>query len=172
VVVGVVAGVDVSVWVVVSEYVVWLRRLLAGAVAWLVWVSSLVGVVWFGCMEVGWVFGVILGVGVLSLVVGAVGWLLGWVLVRVAVRRCRMCCSMLVVGGGFILALGFGVVEGWVVGFLLVRLPGVMGEKYIWRVVCDRSRRDLTERVGRASGGVCSWVVVSGSIVLGWLGGS
>ena len=79
---------------------------------------------------------------------------------------------MLVVGGGFILALGFGVVEGWVVGFLLVRLPGLMGEKYIWRVVCDRSWRDLTERVGRASGGVCSWVVVSGSIVLGWLGGS
>ena len=47
-VVGAVAGVDVSVWVVVSEYVVWLRRTLAGAVAWLVWVSSWVGVVRFG----------------------------------------------------------------------------------------------------------------------------
>ena len=47
-VVGAVAGVDVSVWVVVSEYVVWLRRSLAGTVAWLVWVSSLVGVVRFG----------------------------------------------------------------------------------------------------------------------------
>ena len=57
-VVGAVAGVDVSVWVVVSEYVVWLRRSLAGAVAWLVWVSSLVGVVRFGLgvrvVAVGW----------------------------------------------------------------------------------------------------------------------
>ena len=117
-------------------------------------------------------FGVIVGIGALSLVVGAVGWLLGGMLVRVAVRRFRMCCSMLVVGGGFVLALGFGAVEGWVVGFLLVRLPGVMGEKYIWRVVCDRSRQDLAERVGRVAGGVWSWVVVSGSIVVGWLGGS
>jgi hypothetical protein len=118
------------------------------------------------------VFGVIVGIGALSLVVGAVGWLLGGMLVGVAVRRFRMCCSMLVVGGGFILALGFGAVKGGVVGFLLVRLPGVMGEKYLWRVVCDRSRRDLAERVGRAAGGVWSWVVVSGSIVVGWLGGS
>ena len=79
---------------------------------------------------------------------------------------------MLVVGGDFILALGFGAVKGWVVGFLLVRLPGVVGEKYIWRVVCDRSRQDLAERVGRVAGGVWAWVVVSGSIVVGWLGGS
>ena len=58
VVVGAVASVDVSVWIVVSEYVVWLRRSLAGAVAWLVWVSSWVGVVHFGLglrvVAVGW----------------------------------------------------------------------------------------------------------------------
>jgi hypothetical protein len=48
VVVGAVASVDVSVWIVASGYVVWLRRSWAGAVAWLVWVSSLVGVVRFG----------------------------------------------------------------------------------------------------------------------------
>ena len=58
VVVGAVASVDVSVWIVASEDVVWLRRSWAGAVAWLVWVSSLVGVVRFGLgvrvVAVGW----------------------------------------------------------------------------------------------------------------------
>jgi hypothetical protein len=146
----------VSVWVALSECEVWLRGSLAGAVAWLVSVSLVVEV---GLFRLG--FRVV-----------AVGWPLGGALFRVAVRRCRMCCIMLVAGGGFILALGFGVVEGWVVGFLLVRLPGVMGGKSIWRVVCDRSRRDLAERVGRAAGGVWSWVVVSGSIVVGWLWGT
>jgi hypothetical protein len=66
VVVGAVAGVDVSVWVVVSEYVVWLRRSLAGAVAWLVWVSSWVGVVHFG-----------LGLRVVA--VGWLSWVASWV---------------------------------------------------------------------------------------------
>ena len=65
-VVGAVAGVDVSVWVVVSEYVVCLRRSLAGAVAWLVWVSSLVGVVRFG-----------LGLRVVA--VGWLSWVASWV---------------------------------------------------------------------------------------------
>ena len=55
---GAVANVGVSVWVVVSECVVWLRGSLTGAVAWLVWVSSLVGVVRFGLglrvVAVGW----------------------------------------------------------------------------------------------------------------------
>ena len=59
-VVSAVAGVDISVWVVVSEYVVWLRRSLAGAVAWLMWVSLMAEVVLFR----------------LGLRVVAVGWLL------------------------------------------------------------------------------------------------
>ena len=57
-------------------------------------------------------FGVIVGIGALSLVVGAVGWLLGGMLVRVAVRRFRMCCSMLVVGGGFHSGVGLWGREG------------------------------------------------------------
>ena len=72
-----------------SEYEVWLRGSLAGAVAWLVWVSLVVEVVLFR----------------LGFRVVAVGWLLEGALIRVAVRRCRMCCIMLVAGGGFVLAL-------------------------------------------------------------------
>ena len=75
---------------------------MAGAVAWLVWVSLVVEVVLFR----------------LGFRVVAVGWLLEGVLMRVAVHRCRMCCIMLVVGGGFVLALGCGAVGWWLVGFI------------------------------------------------------
>ena len=48
----------VSVWAALSEYVLWLRRSLAGAVARLVWVSLMAGVVQFrvgfGVVAVGW----------------------------------------------------------------------------------------------------------------------
>ena len=59
---GAVVVVGVSVWAARSEYVLWLRRSLAGAVAWLVWVSLMAGVVQFR----------------LGFRMGAVGWLL-WV---------------------------------------------------------------------------------------------
>ena len=65
----------------------------------------------------------------------AVGWPLGGALIRVAVRRCRMCCIMLVAGGGFVLMLGCGAVGWRLVGSLMVCLHGVMGEKYIWMVL-------------------------------------
>ena len=65
-----------------SECEVWLRGSLAGAVAWLVWVLLVVEVVLFR----------------LGFRVVAVGWLLEGALIRVAVRRCRMCCIMLVAG--------------------------------------------------------------------------
>ena len=44
---GAVVVVGVSAWVALSEYELWLRRSLAGAVAWLVWVSLMAGVVQF-----------------------------------------------------------------------------------------------------------------------------
>ena len=119
VVCGTVVVMGVSVWVALSECEVWLRGSLAGAVAWLVWVSLVVEV---GLFRLG--FRVV-----------AVGWPLGGALIRVAVRRCRMCCIMLVAGGGFILALGCGAVGWQLVGFLMGWLLGVMGEKYIWMVV-------------------------------------
>jgi len=105
---------------------------VVGAVAWLVSVSLVVEV---GLFRLG--FRVV-----------AVGWPLGGALIRVAVRRCRMCCIMLVAGGGFILAFGSGAVGWQLVGFLMGWLLGVMGEKYIWMVVWDRRRRDLEGRVG------------------------
>ena len=129
---------------------------MAGAVAWLVWVSLVVEVVLFR----------------LGFRVVAVGWLLEGALIRVAVRLCRMCCIMLVAGGGFVLALGCGTVGWRLVGFLMVCLHGLMGEKYIWMVVWDRRRRDLEGRAGRASGGVWSCEVVLGSIGVGMLGRS
>jgi hypothetical protein len=85
---------------------------------------------------VDWVIGDSIGGNVLLMVVGAVvwlewgscvvvaivgwgpwgrpveGWLLGVGLSNVAVVRCRMCCVMAVVGGGFIPALSCGAV-GW-----------------------------------------------------------
>ena len=48
------------------------------------------------------------------------GWLLEGVLIRVAVRRCRMCCMMLVAGGSFVLALSCGAVGWRLWGSLLV----------------------------------------------------
>jgi hypothetical protein len=105
---------------------------VVGAVAWLVSVSLVVEV---GLFRLG--FGVV-----------AVGWPLGGALIRVAVRRCRMCCIMLVAGGGFILAFCCGAVGWRLVGFLMGWLLGVMGEKYIWMVVWDLGRRDLEGRVG------------------------
>ena len=48
------------------------------------------------------------------------GWLLGVGLSNVAVVRCRMCCVMAVVGGGFIPALSCGA-AGWMwAGSLMV----------------------------------------------------
>jgi hypothetical protein len=46
-VVGGAVVVGVSVWVALSGYELWLRGSLAGAVAWLVWVSLMAGVVQF-----------------------------------------------------------------------------------------------------------------------------
>ena len=85
---------------------------VVGAVAWLASVSLVVEV---GLFRLG--FGVV-----------AVGWPLGGALIRVAVRRCRMCCIMLVAGGVFVLALGCGTVGWRLVGFLMVCLHGLMGE--------------------------------------------
>jgi hypothetical protein len=48
------------------------------------------------------------------------GWLLGVGLSNVAVVRCRMCCVIAIVGGGFIPALSCGVVRWMWVGSLVV----------------------------------------------------
>ena len=47
-------------------------------------------------------------------------WLLDGVLIRVAVRRCRMCCMMWVASASFVLALGCGAVGWRLWGALLV----------------------------------------------------
>ena len=106
-------------WVASSGCEVWIRGSVVGAVVWLMSVSLVVEVVLFR----------------LGLRVVAVGWLLEGALIWVGVRRCRLCCIMLVAGGGFILALGCGAVGWRLVGFLMGCLHGVMGEKYIWMVV-------------------------------------
>ena len=93
-------------WVALSECEVWIRGSVVGAVAWLVSVSLVVEV---GLFRLG--FGVV-----------AVGWPLGGALIRVAVRRCRMGCILLGVGGGFFLALGCGAVGWQLWGALMVCL--------------------------------------------------
>ena len=75
----------VSVWVALSEYELRLRRSLAGAMAWLVWMSlmaSLVGDVWLRLVNVAgewsvkvdWVNGDSVSGDVLSVVMEAVDW--------------------------------------------------------------------------------------------------
>ena len=51
----------------------------------------------------------------------------------------------------------------------MVRLHGVMGEKYIWMVVWDRRRRVLDGQAGRLSGGIGSCAAALCSIVVGML---
>ena len=51
------------------------------------------------------------------------GWLLEVGLSNVAVFRCRMCCMMVVAGGGFIPALSGGTVGWRWVGSLMVGVP-------------------------------------------------
>ena len=64
---GAVVVVGVSVWVALSGYELWLRRSLAGAVAWLVWVSLMAEVVlfrlWLRVVTVGWLLWVAPWVG-------------------------------------------------------------------------------------------------------------
>ena len=64
---GAVVVVGVSVWVALSGYELWLRRSLAGAVAWLVWVSLMAEVVlfrlWLRVVSVGWLLWVAPWVG-------------------------------------------------------------------------------------------------------------
>ena len=52
-----VVDVGVSVWVALSEYELWLSRSWAGAVAWLVWVSLVAGVVLFSLGLEWWPWG-------------------------------------------------------------------------------------------------------------------
>ena len=64
---GAVVVVGISVWVALSGYELWLRRSLAGAVAWLVWVSLMAEVVLFRLglrvVTVGWLLWVASWVG-------------------------------------------------------------------------------------------------------------
>jgi hypothetical protein len=127
-----------------------------GAVDWLKWGSCVVVTVVGGGLGGG----------------PAGRWLLEGVLIRIALRRCRMFCMMLVAGGSFVLVLGCEAVVWRLVGSLMVCLHRVLGEKYIWMVVWDRRRRDLERRAGRASGGVGSCEAVLGFIGVGMLGRS
>ena len=130
-----------------SEYGLWLRRSLAGAVVWLVWVSLVAEVVLFRLglrvVAVGWLLwvslwvnDVLLGLGLRCVAVGwqwwvsaaagrvTGGWLLEGAFRSVAVRRWRMYCVILVVGLRLLGGWGNGAVEWllWGVWVVLVSI--------------------------------------------------